>query len=203
MAYIANTAFEVKISNHEFDSIANITGKYQASNADAEICPGFLCVRDSLVVNEGYDQVGPAGATVTLTNTNTWTMVDAADTDTAQKGIYACNPFDVNMASDGQGNFWKVGANTLGIRVPAGYLTTWTYIEFNNVNVYRWGVGNLSTDLGSNTFFTIANGLLVPGASAPASAGVPYFELVRSGTFTEGAYAAFDYVDVRACISEA
>ena len=203
MAYIANTAFEIKISNHEFDSIANITGKYQASNADAEICPGFLATRASLVVNEGYDQVGPTGSTVTLTNTNTWVMNDAVDSDTAQKGIYACNPFDVNMASDGQGNFWKVGANTLSIKVPAGYLTTWTKIEFNNNNVYRFGIGNLSATLGSNTYFTIDDGLLVPGASAPASAGVPYFELVRSGTFTEGAYAAFDYVDVRACISEA
>lgn len=203
MAYIANTAFEIKVSNHEFDSIANITGKYQASNADAEICPGFLATRASLVVNEGYDQVGPAGSTVTLTNTNTWVMNDAVDSDTAQKGIYACNPFDVNMASDGQGNFWKVGANTLSIKVPAGYLTTWTKIEFNNNNVYRFGIGNLSTTLGSNTYFTIDDGLLVPGASAPATAGVPYFELVRSGTFTEGAYAAFDYVDVRACISKA
>lgn len=203
MAYIANTAFEIKVSNHEFDSIANITGKYQASNADAEICPGFLATRASLVVNEGYDQVGPTGSTVTLTNTNTWVMNDAVDSDTAQKGIYACNPFDVNMASDGQGNFWKVGANTLSIKVPAGYLTTWTKIEFNNNNVYRFGIGNLSTTLGSNTYFTIDDGLLVPGASAPTSAGVPYFELVRSGTFTEGAYAAFDYVDVRACISEA
>ena len=203
MAYIANTAFEIKVSNHEFDSIANITGKYQASSADAEICPGFLATRASLVVNEGYNQVGPAGSTVTLTNTNTWVMNDAVDSDTAQKGIYACNPFDVNMASDGQGNFWKVGANTLSIKVPAGYLTTWTKIEFNNNNVYRFGIGNLSTTLGSNTYFTIDDGLLVPGASAPASAGVPYFELVRSGTFTEGAYAAFDYVDVRACISEA
>ena len=203
MAYIANTAFEIKVSNHEFDSIANITGKYQASNADAEIFPGFLATRASLVVNEGYDQVGPTGSTATLTNTNTWVMNDAVDSDTAQKGIYACNPFDVNMASDGQGNFWKVGANTLSIKVPAGYLTTWTKIEFNNNNVYRFGIGNLSAALGSNTYFTIDDGLLVPGASAPASAGVPYFELVRSGTFTEGAYAAFDYVDVRACISEA
>ena len=201
--YIANTAFEVKISNHEFDSIANITGKYQASAADAEICPGFLATRASLVANEGYDQVGPTGSEITLTNTNTWVMNDATDGDTAQKGIYACNPFDVNMASDGQGNFWKVGANTLSIRVPAGYLTTWTKVEFNNNNVYRFGIGNLSADLSTNTFFTIDDGLLVPAAAAPDTAGVPYFELVRTGTFTEGAFAAFDYVDVRACISEA
>ncbi len=203
MAYIANTAFEIKISNHEFDSIANITGKYQSSATDAEICPGFLATRASLIVNEGYYQVGPSGSTVTLNNTNTWVMNDAVDTDTAQKGIYACNPFDVNMASDGQGNFWKAGANTLSIKVPAGHLVTWTKIEFNNNNVYRFGVGNLSTTLSTNTYFTIDDGLLVPGASAPATAGVPYFELVRTGTFTEGAYAAFDYVDVRACISEA
>ena len=203
MDYIANTAFEIKISNHEFDSIANITGKFQASSADAEICPGFLCVRDTLIPNEGYENVGPTGSTITLNNTNTWNMVAATDSDTAQKGIYACNPFDVNMASDGQGNFWKVGANTLSIKVPAGYETTYSRIYFNNNNVYRFGIGNLSTTLGSNTYFTIDDGLLVPGASAPATAGVPYFELVRSGTFTEGAYAAFDYVDVRACLSEA
>lgn len=203
MAYIANTAFEIKISNHEFDSIANITGKYQSSATDAEICPGFLATRSAVTVNEGYYQVGPAGSTVTLNNTNTWVMVDAVDTDTAQKGIYACNPFDVNMAADGQGNFWKVGANTLSIKVPAGYLTTWTKINFNNDNVYRFGVGNLSASLSTNTYFTIDDGLLVPGASAPATAGVPYFELVGTGKFTEGAYPAFDYVDVRACISEA
>ena len=203
MAYIANTAFEVKISNHEFDSIANITGRFQNSGANEEVGPGFLCVRDTLIPNEGYENVGPTGSTITLNNTNTWNMVAAADSDTAQKGIYACNPFDVNMASDGQGNFWKVGANTLSIKVPAGYETTYSRIYFNNNNVYRFGIGNLSATLGSNTYFTIDDGLLVPGASAPATAGVPYFELVRSGTFTEGAYAAFDYVDVRACISEA
>lgn len=201
MAYIENSAFEVKISNHEFDSIANITGKFQASGADAEICPGFLCVRDTLIPNEGYENVGPAGSTITLTNTNTWNMKAAGASDTAQTGIYACNPFDVNMASDGQGNFWKVGANTLSIKVPAGYLTTWTRIYFNNVNVYRFGVGNASAEIGENTFFTIANGQLVPAASAPTDAGTPYFELVRTGTFTEGAYAAFGYADLRACVA--
>lgn len=205
MAYIQNTAFEVKISNHEFDSIANITGTFQnASEADEVCSSGFLCVRDALTPNEGYENVGPTGSTITLNNTNTWTMVAATDSDTAQKGIYACNPFDVNMVQDpATGNMYKVGANTLGLAVPAGYRTTWTKIYFNNNNVYRFGIGNLSAALSTNTFFTIDDGLLVPAASAPATAGVPYFELVRTGTFTEGAYAAFGYVDVRACLSEA
>ena len=202
MAYIANTAFEIKISNHEFDSMANITGKYQSSATDAIVSSGFLCKRSTRVVNEGYDQVGPAGSTITLNNTNTWVMVDAVDTDTAQGGIYACNPFDVNMATDGAGNMYKVGANTLSMAIPAGYLTTWTRIHFDNDSVYRFGVGNLSAALSTNTFCTIDDGLLVPGASAPATAGTPYFKLVGSGTFTEGAYASFGYVDVQACIAE-
>lgn len=199
MAYIANTAFEIKISNHEFDSIANITGKFQNVGADEEICPGFLCCREIRTPNEGYENVGPAGSTVTLKNTNTWNMRAADGSDKALDGIYACNPFDVNMASDGQGNFWKVGANTLSIKVPAGYLTTWTKIEFNNNNVYRFGIGNLSAELGDNEYFTIVGGKLAP-TNDVIGPGIPFFELIRTGTFTEGAYAAFDYVDVLACL---
>lgn len=203
--YIQNTAFEVKISNHEFDSTSNITGVFQNGSSVNEVCSsGFLCVRDTVTANEGYADIGPAGSTTTIYNTNSWVMKEAGSTDTAQKGIYACNPFDVNMVQDpATGNMYKVGANTLGLAVPAGYACTYTKIHFNNDNVYRFGIGNLSTDPGANTYFTIANGLLVPVAAAPSSAGVPYFELVRTGTFTEGAYAAFDYVDVRACLSVA
>lgn len=54
MAYIANTAFEVKVSNHEFDSVANITGVFQNGSDTDEICSaGFLCVKDVLTANEG------------------------------------------------------------------------------------------------------------------------------------------------------
>lgn len=205
MAYIQNTAFEIKISNHEFDAASNITGMFVDSSGVPEVCSsGFLCVRDELTPNEGYENVGPAGSTITINNTNTWTMKEATATSTAQKGIYACNTFDVNMVQDpATGNMYKVGANTLGLPVPAGHRSTFTKIHFNNDFVYRFGVGNASTTVGSNTFFTIANGLLVPVAAAPSTAGTPYFELVRTGTFTEGAYAAFDYVDVRACLAEA
>ena len=55
MAYIANTAFEVKVSNHEFDSVANITGVFQNGSDPDEICSaGFLCVKDVRTANEGY-----------------------------------------------------------------------------------------------------------------------------------------------------
>lgn len=202
MAYIANTAFEIKISNHEFDSIANITGFYRNSSDTEEICSaGFLCVRDELTVCEGYNEVGPTGSSVTINNTNTWYMKAAASTDIAQTGIYACNPFDVNMLSDGAtGAVYKVGSNTLGLAAPAGYPTTFSRIYFNNNNVYRFGAGNMSAEVSTNTFFTINNGLLVPASAAPTANGAPYFELVRSGNFTQGAYNGFVYYDLRACM---
>lgn len=202
MAMIAKTAFEVKISNHEFDSIANITGYFQNEEKNEACAAGFLCTRDKLTPCEGYNDVGPTGATVTITNTNTWTMKAAVADDLAQTGIYACNPFDVNMVADpSTGAVYKVGSNTLGLGAPENYPTTFTHIYFNNNNVYRFGEGNINGAVGTNTYFTIANGLLVPAAAAPTDNGKPYFELVRTGNFTQGAYNGFVYYDLRACMA--
>lgn len=200
MAYIKNTAFEVKVSNHEFDSTANITGIFQNAGED-EICSaGFLCTRGELLDNEGYANVGPTGAQLTIKNENSWAVQAATAADLAQTGIYACNPFDVNMVTDPvTGAVYKVGSNTLGLPAPAGYPTTYTKIRFDNDHVYRFGEGNMSAAVGSNTFFTIANGLLVPAAAAPTVNGAPYFELVKTGNFTQGAYNGFTYYDLRAC----
>lgn len=193
MAFIENTAFEVKVSNHEFDSIANVTGIFQNGDGDAEVCAaGFLCKRSALTPNEGYESYD-------IDNTNTWYMVAAEDSDDLLTPIYACNTFDVNMLSDGiTGADYRIGTNTLGLAVPAGRRATYTQISFNNVNVYRFGVGNINGTLADETFFTIADGLLVPASAAPTTAGLPFFELVRTGPFTQGAYAGYGFVDVRA-----
>ena len=202
MAYIKNTAFEVKVSNHEFDSTANITGIFINSSSAEEACSaGFLCTRSELTTNEGYNAVGPSSATVTIKNTNTWKMVAAKSTDIAQTGIYACNPFDVNIVEDPiTGATYKVGSNTLGVPAPSGYPTTYTKIRFDNDHVYRFGAGNVSGAVGSNTKFTIKDGLLIPASAAPTTNGAPYFELVGTGTFTQGSYQGFGYYDLRACM---
>ena len=57
-------------------------------------------------------------------------------------------------------------------------------------------MGNVNGTLGSNKFFTIANGLLVPAAAAPTDNGAIYFTLAGQGNFTEGATQSFGYVDV-------
>lgn len=184
MAYIQNTAFEVKVSNHEFDSIANVTGIFKNASSENEACSaGFLCNRGERLPNEGY------GANVL--NTNSWEMTASSD---GSGVLYACNPFDVNMIADpATGAMYKVGSNTLGLPEPAGYPCTFTEIKFNGVNVYRFGIGNVNGTIGSNTYFSVANGMLVPAATAPET---PYFELRGTGNFTQGAYNGFEYVDV-------
>ena len=187
MAFISNTMFETKVTNAVFDETLNVAGKYQASSADADCSAGLLCVRASLLPNEGYSGIY---------NTNAYIFNAAADTDIT--GIYACNPFQVQEAAGQRGNVYKIGAETLGLGIPAGEVDTFTEIQFDNKSIYRFGAGNLSTAISTNTFFTVDDGLLVPGASAP-KAGTPYFKLVGSGVATEGAYASMTYYDVMAC----
>ena len=187
MAFIANTMFETKVTNAVFDETLNVAGKYQASAADADCSAGLLCVRASLLPNEGY---------TSIYNTNAYIFNAAEDTDIT--GIYACNPFQVQEGSSQRGNVYKIGAETLGLGIPAGEVDTFTEIQFDNKSIYRFGAGNLSAAISTNTFFTVDNGLLVPGASAP-NAGTPYFKLVGSGVATEGAYASMTYYDVMAC----
>ena len=187
MAFVANTMFETKVTNAVFDETLNVAGKYQASSSDADCSAGLLCVRASALPNEGYSG---------LYNTNAYIFNAAADTDIT--GIYACNPFQVQEAASQRGNVYKIGAETLGLGIPAGEVDTFTEIQFDNKSIYRFGAGNLSAAISTNTFFTVDDGLLVPGASAP-KAGTPYFKLVGSGVATEGAYASMTYYDVMAC----
>lgn len=187
MAFIANTMFETKVTNAVFDETLNVAGKYQASSADADCSAGLLCVRASALANQGYTSIN---------NTNAYIFNAAASTDIT--GIYACNPFQVQEGTSARGNVYKIGAETLGLGIPAGEIDTFTEIQFDNKSIYRFGAGNLSTAISTNTYFTVANGLLVPGASAP-KAGTPYFKLVGSGVATEGAYASMTYYDVMAC----
>lgn len=188
MAYIANTMFSQRATNAAHDDLANIPGKFQASSQD-EICSaGFLCVRSTQIPSEAYGSYD-------VLNENAWIMIAAA---TGSNSIYACNPYDVNEVQDpSNGNVYKVGHNTLGLPAPAGSIVSFTKVDFaSNDKIYRFGAGNFSGSVGENKFFTVSNGLLTPGASAPET-GV-YFELVGSGTAIQGTYAGMGYYDLMA-----
>lgn len=190
MSYIAKTAFEARITNNEFNELCNITGRYQASSADADCSAGLLCVQ--------AEQLPCAGFTG-IKNENAWYMNAAGAAANVDTPVYAANTYEVQRLAGKNGQLYAIGTETLGLGIPAGRDGTFTEIVFDNKHVYRFGEGNLSTAIGANTFFTIANGLLVPASAAPVKAGSIYFKLRGSGKFTEGTTASFGYYDLVAC----
>lgn len=187
MAHIANTAFEARITNNEFEELVNIAGRYQESGDDAICSAGMLCVRNGLLPCEGFTG---------LYNENAFYMNPAASTVNANDVIYACNTYDWPLATAADGNVYAIGRATLGLPVPSGRIGNFTRVEFDNQHVYRFGVGNIDGTLTTETYFTINGGLLSPTATQPSTAGDIYFELRGTGNFTEGTSASFGYVDV-------
>lgn len=190
MAYIEKTAFEPRITNNEFNELCNITGRYQVSEADADCSAGLLVVRGEQLPCAGFKGIK---------NENAFYMNAAGAAANADTGVYACNTYEWPMLGGRNGNNYAVGTATLGLGVPAGRDGTFTEIVFDGKHTYRFGEGNLSTAIGANTIFTIANGLLVPAAAAPTATGAIYFKLKGTGNFTEGAGQSFVYYDVWAC----
>ena len=185
MAFVANTAFEARITNNEFDNLANITGKYYVSTTETDCSAGLLCVRGDNLDCEGFTGIK---------NENAFKMTAAAATVKATDGVFACNTYDTKKV-----NGYYIGTETLGLGVPAGEYGTFTRINFDGESVYRFGVGNIDGEVGAKTVFSIKDGKLKPESAAPTTANTPYFTLRGTGNFTEGTSASFAYYDVVAC----
>lgn len=183
MAAITNSAFELRVSNHMYDTTKNITGLFQASSTNEAVTAGCLCVPGAHLPLEGYTG---------LVNENAYIMGAAATG--AQDAVYACNPHEVQQIADGFGNAFRVGVNTLGLTVPAGMRTCYTRLDEGDH--IRVGAGLFTATVGdSDTHAIIANGKLTADDEAPATAGW-YFEIAGKGNFTVGAYAGMAYVDL-------
>ena len=191
MATIQSTAFEARVTNNQFDVLANITGLYQEASAAADCPAGLLCVRGDNLPCEGFGS--------TVFNENAYYMASAASTVMGNEPIYACNTYEAQMATV-KGNKYFIGTETLGLPVPAGRYGTFTRIIFDGVHKYRFGIGNFSASITSDDAYAVLddNGLLAPAESAPSDAGTPYFVLKAQGTFTEGTTNSFGFVDVEA-----
>ncbi len=187
--FTEKTAFEARVTNNFRDDLINITGRYQASSADADCDAGRLVVRNGQLPCEGFTGVK---------NENAWYMNDATSATTAGDVVYAANTYEVQLLQGKNGNMYAVGTETLGLGIPAGRDGTFTKIVFDGDHAYRFGIGNVNAAISTNTFFTIDAGRLKPAAAAPTSNGALYFKLLGTGKFTEGTNASFEYVDVQA-----
>lgn len=193
MSSIANTAFEVSVSNITRNETQNIPGYFGSGTGSGftpDICAsGFLCVRSELTNCEGYENL-----TSPIVNGNTWRMVAATNGIVAGRpgdhtGIYAFNSYDTAMATQGT-NAWRLGANTLCLELPAGHRGDFTELIVGEQ--YTFGAGNFSTaptDLSTTIYATISNGLLVAGSSAPTT-GAVYLHILRQKNFTVGTHNA-------------
>ena len=184
----SNTAFELRVSNHVWEKQKNITGFYKAGESPAACYAGQLVVQGAQLPNEGY----PTG----FYNENAWVMTKPSGNLT--QDIYACNTFNVNEIQDPvTGNIYKVGSNTLGLPIPAGQRGTYTRIDEGDM--MRFGVGNFNGTPTVGQYATVnENGSLVPSASIPTGINTLYFEVLSTGSFTQGAYASFAYYLLRA-----
>lgn len=188
--FTEKTAFEARVTNNFRDDLINVTGRYQASSADADCDAGRLVIRNGQLPCEGFTGVK---------NENAWYMNDAISTTNAGEVVYAANTYEVQMLQGKHGNMYAVGTETLGLGIPAGRDGTFTKIVFDGDHAYRFGIGNVNAEISTNTFFTIDAGKLKPAAAAPTANGALYFKLLDTGKFTEGTTASFEYVDVQAC----
>lgn len=186
MASIANTAFEVSVSNITRNETQNVPGYFGSGSGSSFVgdsCPsGFLVSRSELAESEGYSGV---------LNGNTWRFVQAGygvveGRTGDHTGIYAYNPYNVHQTTDSFGNVYNVGANTLGLELPADQRGDFTELIVGEQ--YTFGAGNFSTlpsDPDTDIYATINNGRLVAGASVPTDGGI-YFRIWRQKNFTVG-----------------
>lgn len=183
MPSIPQTGFEVKVTNMQYNATQNVAGVFHNASDALEACPsGFLCTRKKLLPNSGYAGVN---------NGNAWIMEAAASgapsaTGTVPK-IYAFNSYDVNRVAQGT-NSWMVGAQTFGLELPADG-TPGTFTEIIEGEQYVFGSGNFSTaptDVTTTIYATIANGLLVASATAPAAGVGFWFEITAKVNITTG-----------------
>lgn len=182
-----NTAFELRVSNHVWEKQKNITGLYKPDETPVTCYAGQLVVQETQLPNEGYTG---------LNNENAWVMGGPGDDLT--QDIYACNTFNVNEIQDPvTGNIYKVGSNTLGLPIPAGQRGTYTRIDEGDM--MRFGIGNFTAAPTVGQYAVInAAGVLVPSAVIPTGINTLYFEVLSTGSFTQGAYASFAYYLLRA-----
>lgn len=190
MAYIANTMFEVTVSNSVRNQTQNVPGKF-GTGTGAEFTPdvcsaGFLCVQNGKLPMEGYESAG-------IKNGNSWYFNAAVDGSAIGQtgdhtGIYAFNNYDVAKATNAaSGNAFNVGFETLGLSLPAG--ERGDFCEIIIGEQYTFGAGNFTAEIGDDAegkYYTVSNGLLAEATDDVTSGGNLVFRMERIVPKNEG-----------------
>lgn len=188
MAFTANTAFEVKVSNGIYNGLQNVAGKFGSfSGTDftpADISAGFFAVQNSLIPSEGYEGITPA-----ILNGNTWYMVAASSGIVSgytgdHTGIYAANTYDVNKVVSGDLQY-NLGAKTLGLGIPADNIGDFTELIVGEQ--YKFGAGNFASVPTVGQYVLISSGKWSASQASAPTTGAVYGKVLRKEAFNEGA----------------
>ncbi|MBO5969536.1 MAG: hypothetical protein J6S14_13665 [Clostridia bacterium] len=201
MAFIANTAFEFKVPSdlpHEV-LVSGKFGTYSDSTySGVDASAGQLAVRTAQTANGAYaDAKDYQGNAYPFKNINDWIFTEATSGAVTGKpgdhtGLFALDVSDVQKTTVGS-NVYNVGAETLGIGLPAGERGSWRELRVGQM--YKFGAGNLTTAISTNAYATVSShGLLTPAASAPTDGSV-YFILRGTEPFNAGSvYKGAGYI---------
>ena len=193
MAFTANCAFELKVSNSVNNQLQNVPGYYGANTGasfvGADCDAGLVVVQNGLTPSEGYESFNKL-------NGNTWYM-NVAATGAADgflgdhTGLYAFNNYEGNSVTDASGEEWHLGMDTLGVGLPAG--KRGTFAELIVGEQIKIGLGNFTSSTAPTAgqdYAKIVNGKWTPIASNAIPAGEVYAKILRTEPFTAGAWAA-------------
>lgn len=193
MAFTANTAFEVKVSNGIYNGLTNIAGKFGSFSGStftpADISAGFFAVQNSLIPSEGYESIVDGSSNPKILNGNTWYMVAASSGIVAgftgdHTGIYAANTYDVNKVTNGDLQY-NLGEKTLGLGIPAGERG-----DFHELIVgeqYKFGAGNFASLPTVGQYVLISGGKWSASQASAPTTGAVYGKVLRTEPFNEGA----------------
>ena len=193
MAFTANTAFEVKVSNGIYNGLQNVAGKFGsfsgATFTPADISAGFFAVENSLIPSEGYESIVDSNSKPTILNGNTWYMTAATSGIVAgatgdHTGIYAANTYDVNKVISGDLQY-NLGAKTLGLGIPAGNIGDFTELIVGEQ--YKFGAGNFASAPTVGQYVTISGGKWSASSASAPTTGAIYGQVLRTEPFNEGA----------------
>ena len=193
MAFTANTAFEVKVSNGIYNGLQNVAGKF-GSFADtvftgADISAGFLAVQNSLIPAEGYESIVDGSSNPKILNGNTWYFTQASSGIVAgytadHTGIYAANTYDVNKVSNGEISY-NLGQKTLGLGIPADTIGDFTELIVGEQ--YKFGAGNFASTPTIGQYVTVSSGKWSASSGSAPTTGAIYGKVLRAEPFNEGA----------------
>lgn len=161
-----------------------LTVIYQAGGSDAEVLDGTLVVPGDFANDPIYGAAYTAGSGKDVSIIDINTRVCALPADATAKNVCVVDLATVPTAVGGDGNVYRIGTSTIGLKNPAG---NWSRARVLRVNdTFYTGEDNCTAPLTVGQYATVdPSGKWKPAATAPTTAGL-YCKVMRKDVVSQG-----------------